>query len=199
MRSIWSALGNLTREPAGPDDFNEFFEQTGSDSNPRGAAILLAANTEVGLDSALRSIMSLGRADMLFGAEKPLGSFRNKIHIAYAFGLFGDETFNTLETIRHIRNAFAHSHIPITFDMPAIMDACAVLALPRILPPHTVGANDKDLTKLAGLKRYRESCSRIGHNLQVMNWDGLVWLSHKDIDDLPPNYTYVVARQKPLP
>jgi hypothetical protein len=199
MRAIWDAVSSLAKQPADPGDYDAFFKQTTSENNPRGAAILLAVNTEVALDSALRSVIELGRADLLFGTEKALGSFRNKIHIAYAFGLFGNQTFGTLETIRYIRNAFAHSQIPLTFDMPEIMNACAVLTLPAFLPPHTVGSNDKDVSDLVGLKRYRESCTRIGHNLSVMNWNGIEWLDSKSIEGLPEIYTYVVARQKPLP
>lgn len=193
-------LSALANGEADFKHFEAYIAQTSGESNHRGAAILMAANVEVGLDSALRRVISRGRSNMLFGSDKPLGTFRNKIWMGYGLALYGDQTFTTLEAIRNIRNAFAHSQIPISFDDPEVSAVCDLLVLQPNRTPMTVGANDKDVSGLKGLSRYREACNRVGHNLSVLNLGGqlfLDWVGLKDL--LPSDIRYVVGRQEPLP
>lgn len=199
-KNCFARLAELANGPADYKHFEAYIAQTSGESNHRGAAILMAANVEVGLDTALRRIISRGRADMQFGTDKPLGTFRNKIWLAYGLALYGDQTFITLEAIRHIRNAFAHAQIPISFDAPEVMAVCDLLVLQPNRPPVTVGANDKDVAGLKGLARYREACTRIGHNLHVLNLGGQHFIAPEALGNLiPSDIGYIVARQEPLP
>jgi len=49
--------------------------------------------------------------------------------MVHALGLVDDGLFATLETIRAIRNEFAHSFIPLGFDTSEIKELC--LTLPK--------------------------------------------------------------------
>ena len=49
--------------------------------------------------------------------------------MAEAMRVFGPVTRHDLDTIRTIRNAFAHSHRPITFDFPPVADLCRSLTV----------------------------------------------------------------------
>lgn len=199
-KKILNALTELTKQEAGPNHFEEFYAQTRGEKNHRGAAILLAANTEVALDHAIRRIIDKERQSILFRSQGALSSLRNKIHFGYGLGLFGKETFDALEMIREIRNAFAHAQIPISFEMPELIEACDLLPLQKFLPPHTVGVNDKDESALKGLERYRSACERIGHNLFVLNWDGIFnvrpgAIYESGIAPIPAAYNFAQVRQ----
>jgi len=51
----------------------------------------------------------------LFEQGGALSTFFAKIHLGYAMDLFDDAVRDDLETIRRVRNVFAHSSLPITF------------------------------------------------------------------------------------
>jgi hypothetical protein len=67
----------------------------------------------------------------------PLSSFDPKVRIGFALGLFGKLAKTDLATLRHVRNAFAHSRLEITFDTPEIALACAMLRKAMGLGTHT--------------------------------------------------------------
>jgi hypothetical protein len=48
--------------------------------------------------------------------DAPLATFSAKIRLAYALSIFGSSTRDDLDTIREIRNAFAHSTRPLASD-----------------------------------------------------------------------------------
>jgi hypothetical protein len=66
---------------------------------------------------------------MFNGAQNGiLGTFSNKIRMAYALGLLPSEAYKDLLLINDIRNAFAHSlHSHVDFDNNLIGDDCAKL------------------------------------------------------------------------
>src|SRR3546814_11533400 len=58
---------------------------------------------------------------LLTGDGGPLGSFSNKILAAYAFGIITDLNKSNIATVRHIRNASAHTMAPLPFSHAAIV------------------------------------------------------------------------------
>ena len=67
----------------------------------------------------------------IFGPRGSLGSTTAKIWVLFASGSFGEITRSDLLEIVKIRNAFAHSALPITFRTPQIQRACRKLKAVR--------------------------------------------------------------------
>jgi hypothetical protein len=51
-------------------------------------------------------------------------NFTVKIRIAYALGVYGPNTRDDIDTIRHIRNLFAHDRGHLTFDDNIVSELC---------------------------------------------------------------------------
>ncbi len=83
------------------------------DGPDRGAAVVLASLVERSLERLLRNNMRSDGVNSLFKYGSPLGDFGSKIQIGYALNLFGAQTRKDLNIIRHLRNQFAHSRMPI--------------------------------------------------------------------------------------
>src|SRR3546814_8571574 len=58
-------------------------------------------------------------------------SFSNKFLAAYAFGIITDVIKSNIDTVRHIRNAFAHTMAPLTFSHAAIVTSLEKSPLPN--------------------------------------------------------------------
>lgn len=113
----------------------DIFKTIARDS-PRGIAIvggsLVEARLEEKILSHLRNDGSKKDEDFLSSFLKgygPLGSFSAKIDIGYLLRFYGHPIRKELDTIRHIRNEFAHVRYPISFDNQRIKDWCANLKL----------------------------------------------------------------------
>lgn len=63
---------------------------------------------------------------LVSGFSAPLGTFSTRITAAFALGLITDREYRELETLRKIRNAFAHS-IHVSFGDQSISNLCANL------------------------------------------------------------------------
>jgi len=73
-------------------------------------------------------------SDRMFSYQGPAGSLGSKIDIGFAIGLYTEQTFKDLHTIRKIRNAFAHEIAPKDFDAQHIKDLAANIKLPEKHP-----------------------------------------------------------------
>lgn len=105
---------------------------TGSES-PIATAILGAALVEHELESELR--LRFRRKDDstwkdLSADSGPLGTFNQKIIAAYGFGILDGITKDGMNTVRNIRNAFAHSRQLIEFDHKLIVSELRKITLP---------------------------------------------------------------------
>jgi hypothetical protein len=111
------ALSALSRASPTPGHRSDFIQEINQEKNDRGAAILAVTNVENILETCIvRSIIDDGRFyDKLFGFNAPISTFDNKIRIAYALEIISTQMYENLNVIRALRNAFAHSKIPITF------------------------------------------------------------------------------------
>lgn len=123
-------------------------------------ALVGASLLDQGLEDALTSWLDpLSKQDSegLFSetVSGPLATFSAKIRLASALKIFGPETRDDLNTIRGIRNVFAHAKGPISFEAEPIKEAVESLRYAR-------NADTDDLpslAKIAGHKRTFVICS----------------------------------------
>lgn len=110
-----------------------------TEESDRAAAILAAAYFE---DRLREKIMTrfVKKADKLFGIYEPLGTFKAKIDIAHALGLYDLKTRKGLDLVRKIRNEFAHSSEPIQFDHEKIAGWCRKLDAKNVQDPDDLRA-----------------------------------------------------------
>lgn len=99
------------------------------DLDERGLVLTLAAFAEEALGDLLGQFMLPGDAAtaLLQGFNAPLGSFSARIKAAFALGLLTNRQQENLERLRRIRNEFAHSWEPITFENQAVASHIAAL------------------------------------------------------------------------
>jgi hypothetical protein len=93
----------------------------------REAAIKGASLVERSLEHAIKAqIVRLRKAEhkALFEGSGPLATFSAKIWIGYALGLYGPKAKHDLETIKDIRNVFAHTAQHVTFINRRIVTRC---------------------------------------------------------------------------
>jgi len=95
-------------------------------TDPIVAAILGAAGLDYRLEEMIR--LRLRRNDdatwdLVVGENGPLATFSQKITFAYSMGLISETAKNLLDTVRQIRNVFAHSKKVIGFDNDLIKGA----------------------------------------------------------------------------
>ena len=90
----------------------------------RGAAVMGGALVENALELAIQStIVDPGdviRKSWFEGPLAPFSTFSAKITLGRALGLYGERMQKRLASIKDIRNAFAHSSIPLDFKNPSI-------------------------------------------------------------------------------
>lgn len=136
-RATLDALSQLIAAPLETEHFSDLVIEMGSQGNDRAAAILAARHLEDALAFAIVSRLKIdkNRFPDLFGYNRPLGTFDNKIRFSYAIRLVTEETRTLLDVIRSIRNAFAHALIPIQFTTKQVSDACSLIIIPDPLPP----------------------------------------------------------------
>jgi len=98
----------------------------------RGAIILAATNVEDMLEWRILQLMPTLRQDeatrkQIFDQDGPIASFSRKTTMAYAMGIIDKPYRKTIDLIREIRNACAHSRHPISLRVPELRAACEVL------------------------------------------------------------------------
>ena len=95
--------------------------RTGGD---RAAAIVAAALVEEHLASVIKGFLhqNIKITNDMFRGSGPLGSFSAKINLAFLIGIFSHECHKELETIKEIRNRFAHDLTIKGFDDQRIKD-----------------------------------------------------------------------------
>ena len=107
----------------------------------RAAAILAASHFEYRLREEIMHKFVVLNSDLrrrIF-ENGPLSTFSSKINIAFALGLYDEETRRGLHNIKQIRNEFAHAPIPVKFDSKKIADICR-----RIPSKNTIDTDDSD-------------------------------------------------------
>lgn len=194
--TILSALRDLTHREASPEDMAEFSRQIKLQSNDRGAAILMGTNVDLALTSAIFHLIDPTLRDKLESDAGPLSSFSRRILLGQSLRIYGPVTQSNLDLIRHIRNAFAHAHVPITFETKEVADAVSLLKDVSLLHPFTVGSDTKPPASTPRA-RFDDICGSVGHNLNVWPWHA------RGLFEVPPHlipegYTLYLQRD-PLP
>ena len=77
----------------------------------RGAVLVGAARVDAALERLLQAVHlpPPGSTDPFFQPDRPLGSFGARITLAARLGLIEPLVEQALQTLRRVRNAFAHS------------------------------------------------------------------------------------------
>ncbi len=100
------------------------------EESDRGAAIIAGSFAEHALGQYLKfRIRDKKVADALFAAMGPLSNFSQRIAIAYAFDLISSVQHKDFETIRKVRNHFAHHPLETTFNTNDVKQLCAELSM----------------------------------------------------------------------
>ena len=139
MASVIEALRKLSyRFPTGLDG-EEFEKQMAPGGSDRGSCLLVVAQLENELEAAIEATIG-PLSDEMRGAlveqDGPTATFARKITIAAALGILGPNLRHNFRIVRHIRNAFAHARVPITFETPEVEAAVNDLHLINPVPPY---------------------------------------------------------------
>lgn len=98
----------------------------------RACGILQASWVELIVERSMRNRLRYEGMSQIFDVNGPLGTFSNKIIMAFGMGIFGKKTRHDLDLIQLMRNGFAHCQLPLRFHTPAIKGVCDHLLLPDI-------------------------------------------------------------------
>lgn len=122
--------------PTSPEELHrrraQLLEALGKETG-RGCVLVGVAVLDDALEQLLRAQMSCDKdvvrniVDPLFRSPGPFSSFWSRSRAAYVLGYLSPETFHDLETVRELRNQFAHEYGPATFDDPAVRSAVGKL------------------------------------------------------------------------
>ena len=154
-----SKLRELTTKPATPEHQEAFDEQTGDDADDRSFCLLLASMLENTLDTALDAWIGEQPEVLcknLYEQDGLLATFARKITFAIVTQIAGPVSRENLRLMRHIRNAFAHAKIPITFNTPEVAAACADLVRINIFDPPE---EPNQLSDLTPRERFKMVCN----------------------------------------
>jgi hypothetical protein len=123
-----------------PFDHKAVFKEVYGQS-PRAAITVSGSLVENSLEtlisSRLREPTTSKEKEVLFSGFGILGTFSQKIWIAYFMELIGHATRHDLDMIRLIRNICAHEMNPVSFSQPDIAERARSLRFPEELPDVT--------------------------------------------------------------
>jgi hypothetical protein len=93
----------------------------------RGAVLVGVARVDAALERLLQAALlpPNGSTDSFFQPDRPLGSFGARITLAARLGLIEPAVAEALQTLRRVRNAFAHSTESASLADPAHAGALA--------------------------------------------------------------------------
>lgn len=97
----------------------------------RGLALYATAHIDNEFETILRDklVGNANHLDGIFSFNGPLGTFSSKIKLSYSLGLISKTTMNDINTLRKIRNEFAHSNQSLSFESEKIRNLCSSLQL----------------------------------------------------------------------
>jgi hypothetical protein len=191
--SINSKLHALSRQQGSMEDFAEFAKQIRNEENDRGSALLAATNADMALTHVIYQVLRADddAKDKLDKEGGPLQSFSQRITMGRVLGIYGADTQHNLDLLRHIRNTFAHAHIPITFKTTEIVEAGGSFKTLPLYPPYALDAQLKD-APLEPRARFHHYCEVVTHNLNVWGFRGTPFIK----EGLPPGF---IAFSQPVP
>ncbi len=96
-------------------------------ASDRAAAIIAGSLVEIRLTAAIKMHLKVSNEKIesnLFRPSGPLGSFSNKIDLAFLMGIISERAHKEISTIKDIRNKFAHYLDIVDFESQHIKDKC---------------------------------------------------------------------------
>lgn len=129
--SFRSAVKGLSRRPLDLGAFVGSLEAI-REVDDRSAALLSSSLLDAALQELIVHALKCPDNDVyepLFGLRGALHDFNPRIWVGCALRLYGSNTRKDLGAICAIRNAFAHTAAPITFQTQEISDYCGTLTL----------------------------------------------------------------------
>lgn len=116
-----------------PLEKTDFVKTEFANASDRAAAIVGGAFVDELITELIKCHLVTDEASdkKLFSGSGPLATFSAKIDIAYRLGLISKTEHVAINTIRSIRNTFAHEMGTATFSNQSIRDKCANIAMPR--------------------------------------------------------------------
>lgn len=128
------SLTSLTRKRIGLADVDGWFDEM-EQATDRACALVAVAGVSNDLKPLIatrfRELPEAEMDAMFEGRGAPLQDFNSRIDIAYALRLIDKNVRDNLHILRRIRNAFAHSPVPLSFDHPLVAAECKKLHIFR--------------------------------------------------------------------
>jgi hypothetical protein len=119
------SLYDLTRQPL--EDFESYLQEIGDKSDRACALVTAAALDHVMIELIRTKFNKLEDDDdaaIFFGEAAPVGTFAARTMLSFAFGFIDQSQKSDLDSIRRIRNAFAHAAASVRFDTKLIANEC---------------------------------------------------------------------------
>lgn len=175
-----TALKKLGRRMPEPADIKAFSREIRQEKNDRGAAMLICGFLDQCLMLAIvRQLPNQTAAMKLFEDRAALHNFSDKINMAHAMGLYGEQTRRNLDILRTVRNLFAHSTRALSFKTPEVAQACDML-----VPPSRHGVlRNTELKFTTGREKYITTGFAVAQRLFV---NSLGTLNAGDGDEIRP-------------
>jgi hypothetical protein len=127
-----------TQKPVDLSKIKEFVDEANvftrplQDESDRGAALVGLAYLEELLARLIRAkMLDDGITKKLFEYPSALNTAHARLDLAHALGWIGPETYKDLDTVRKIRNKFAHAHQARNFQDKDIAQLCGNLLTPH--------------------------------------------------------------------
>jgi hypothetical protein len=142
-------IHDLSRTPPTQEELEQVLAAISDPADPIATAILGTALVEHELEKQVRKRFK--RNDDTFwkemtGDKGPLGTFHTQIVVGYAMRIYDEKTRDALDTVRTIRNQFAHAKRKIDFGEDLIIREMAKIRLrPAVIrkllstPPKDIG------------------------------------------------------------
>lgn len=129
------SLSNLSRQSVKAEQREQYVKELMGESD-RASALVAAAELDTVLTVLLMGkfakLSELEKDEMFYGKRAPLSDFASRIFVAYGLGVISQGERDDLNRIRRVRNAFAHSFIPLTFGHELVVKECEALAYREI-------------------------------------------------------------------
>jgi hypothetical protein len=170
MASKVQKLRLITTKPATPDHQEEFDKQTSATADDRSFCLLLTAMVENELDRAIDHWIGEQTSELrksLYEQDGLLGNLSRKITMAAVVRIVGPTSHANLNIIRHVRNAFAHAKVPITFKTDEVSAVCADLVRINIFDP---SEEPDQATGLSARQRFETVCHET--MIRLTRWTG---------------------------
>jgi hypothetical protein len=166
-------IHDLSRTPPTREELDQVWDILTAPADPIATAVLGSALVEHGLEQRLRKRFK--RNDdvhwkEMTGDKGPVGTFYAQIVIGYALAMYDDKMRDALDTIRTIRNQFAHAKRPINFGEDLIHKELAKVRIRTRLMKEFLESEPKDV---AGRYAYVWLCMHISNKFSRMETKSL--------------------------